>query len=777
MRNLLRVSIRFPHLFFLLFLAQKSFSQELLNGDFENNSGACMLNIPNAQLNSNLPDTEGYGLGNEIDLMDNFCGYGTAYTGNYFLCLANSTGTNPDACTFSLCLPMIQGNSYTLTYYDRGWYQQGCCPPGVPLEVGISSVAGAQGTIIYSSPIPTLNIWSQRVVTFVAPLSGSYISFQAQNNNTRWTHIDNLSMNTACCVAPVLNDLTINETCGQSNGSITVIASGAIAPYHYAWNNPGTDTTETVSGLSAGIYVVTVTDSSGCSTIDSITVTNDSLVNLAVDPPAPTLCAGDSVTLTASGAEIYSWNPAAGLNTANASVVIASPAFSITYTLTGSIAACSDSITVSVIVQPLPLSSFSVVPSSACEGTDVIITYTGASSPLATYNWNFNGGIITSGSGQGPFEVHWNSGANYTTSLSVIENECTSLLTQQPVMIYAPPVPSFTIAPPEICAGKMVQVYYTGNASASAIYNWSFGGGTLLTGAGQGPYVLQYNLQGQEVVMLTVTENGCTSSKNDTLQINSPAIAAFIASETTGCDSLFVQFTNLSVGGTSDQWNFGDGTSGIESNPTKTYVTGSYTVTLIITTPDGCKDTLTIPDYINVYPTPTAQFSVSPAANVPLFLKDANFQFFNSSLNGSGFWWDFGDSTFSDDTNPSHQYISSGNYKVALLAYNGSCFDSASASFLMVDPNPDYFIPDAFTPNGDGINDFLTVLGSQIQSAHLNIYNRWGKMIFESTGIDQGWDGTFKGMSAEIGTYVYLVNVVYLTGEKGTATGNVLLLR
>src|SRR6185436_10148303 len=132
------------------------------------------------------------------------------------------------------------------------------------LEVGISTTSGSQGTVVYTSPVPTTNVWSLRTVSFVAPNNGQYISFQAQNNNTRWTHIDNLSLNTLCCIAPILNDSIINETCGQANGSITVYTSGASAPYHYIWNTLGADTTQTIDSLSAGIYVVAVTDSLGC---------------------------------------------------------------------------------------------------------------------------------------------------------------------------------------------------------------------------------------------------------------------------------------------------------------------------------------------------------------------------------------------------------------------------------------------------------------------------------------------------------------------------------
>ena len=80
-RDLLHATVR-VQLFF--FLVQNTSAQGFLNGDFENNAGSCILNIPNNQLNSDLADADGYGIGNEIDLMDSVCGYGAAYTGNYF---------------------------------------------------------------------------------------------------------------------------------------------------------------------------------------------------------------------------------------------------------------------------------------------------------------------------------------------------------------------------------------------------------------------------------------------------------------------------------------------------------------------------------------------------------------------------------------------------------------------------------------------------------------------------------------------------------------------
>src|ERR1043165_10127431 len=88
-------------LIIFFFLPQKSFAQNFLNGDFEINSGSCIINGSNATITANLSNSNAYGVGQEIDLMNNGCGYGTAYSGNYFLCLANSSGTSPDAITLT----------------------------------------------------------------------------------------------------------------------------------------------------------------------------------------------------------------------------------------------------------------------------------------------------------------------------------------------------------------------------------------------------------------------------------------------------------------------------------------------------------------------------------------------------------------------------------------------------------------------------------------------------------------------------------------------------
>jgi hypothetical protein len=186
---------------------------QLINGSFEINTGKCIINGSNSYITNNVAATTAYGCGNEIDLMNNSCGYGTAISGQYFLCLSNGKVTCGDACNLQLTNSLITGNIYTISYFDRGWDRIGCCPPGVVLEVGISSDATSQGKIVYTSPVPTTNVWSQRVFSFRAPINGKYISFHAKDNSGRWTHIDSVTISTTQCPPPnTLNVQTIDAT-------------------------------------------------------------------------------------------------------------------------------------------------------------------------------------------------------------------------------------------------------------------------------------------------------------------------------------------------------------------------------------------------------------------------------------------------------------------------------------------------------------------------------------------------------------------------------------
>ena len=134
-------------------------AQAFLNGSFETNTAAaCDYNMSNASFNTKMANATAYGLGGELDIMQTTCPYGPSQSGTWFAALACPSG-NTDAFTMMLSAPLTAGVTYTMSFWDKG--DIGCCPPGMPVIIGISTVAGAYGTTIYTGTVTTTGVWNQ----------------------------------------------------------------------------------------------------------------------------------------------------------------------------------------------------------------------------------------------------------------------------------------------------------------------------------------------------------------------------------------------------------------------------------------------------------------------------------------------------------------------------------------------------------------------------------------------------------------------------------------
>jgi trimeric autotransporter adhesin len=111
-----------------------------------------------------------------------------------------------------------------------------------------------------------------------------------------------------------------------------------------------------------------------------------------------------------------------------------------------------------------------------------------------------------------------------------------------------------------------------------------------------------------------------------------------------------------------------------------------------------------------------------------------------------------------------------------VVTYNHGCEVSASIR-INVAGNPPIYVPNAFTPNGDGIDDIWSVFGTGVKDIKATVFNRWGEKVFESSNQSDGWDGTYKGQLQPPGVYVYVVEIVYLNDEKTTKEGSLTLIR
>jgi gliding motility-associated-like protein len=311
-------------------------------------------------------------------------------------------------------------------------------------------------------------------------------------------------------------------------------------------------------------------------------------------------------------------------------------------------------------------------------------------------------------------------------------------------------------------------------------FSWDFGDGSPPEIHGMESVLHTFPAPGPYHVKLILHDTSYCNDPDvlDTLINIAANVKASFTTPPTGCAPYDAVFRYTGTGGLTFQWNFGDGGSSTQSNPTHTYQNpGTYTITLTVTDPNTCNVTDQTTSTIIVYDKPTANFSYSPVIPV----ENTPVVFLNlSSPNATRFTWLFGDgdsvNTTSRDT-VRHQYNSTGTFTACLVAYNAiGCSDSTcQAVRTLVTPALD--VPNAFTPNGDPKNRVVYVRGFGIAKMRFIIWNRWGQKVFETTDRLKGWDGKLKGVLQPMDVYAYTLDVEFFDGTKTTKKGDITLIR
>ena len=314
------------------------------------------------------------------------------------------------------------------------------------------------------------------------------------------------------CTTPKVSLYADQEVC---TGSIVTLKADSFinnTNCKYLWTpNSQTSGTITVSGPT-GIYGVTVTNECSASVSDEVLITFNALPEVSAGQDVA-ICAGENTQLSASGADSYTWNNSPYLDNPNVANPIVTTASTRTFTVVGTDEkGCSASDAVVVTINAIPSSSFTA-PEFVCSTLSDEITYTGGAAGSKAFDWNFDGGIVQSGSDMGPYVVSWADLGDKNVSLTVTENGCTSATTMHVVSIRQTPESTFE-TPSAVCGSNGTSLFYTGNAPSDASYNWDYDGGTLLNGSGQGPLLLAWATEGIKDVSLTVTDKGCSSSSS-----------------------------------------------------------------------------------------------------------------------------------------------------------------------------------------------------------------------------------------------------------------------
>ena len=560
---------------------------------------------------------------------------------------------------------------------------------------------------------------------------------------------------------------------GGSTGSASVNTNGGTGAYTYAWSPAGGKDSITV-GLPAGNYTVIISDANSCKDTASIAIAVPSKLNATLISNTISCNGGNtgSATVTATGGAgiyTYSWSPSGGTDTTATGLIAGN------YTVTITDHNLCTYATATNIAEPLPLVVNTTSATTICVAQSTILhAVTSGGTPAYSYSWS--PAVSLNVANTASVTATPVSTTIYTLQVTDANN-CNAA--SQTIQIEVRPFITTSLNGDSlICAGTSANIYSSvSGGDGHYIYFWIPTGETTAAIVVSPSVITTYTL---------LVSDGCHTPADTmkfTVQVNALPIVNFTADDTLGCEAVCTNFKDLSgvQGGTITKWNwtFGDNTNmSAEQNPLHCYTKpGIYTVSLRVTSNKACSETYTHVDMIKVYTLPNSEFTFDPQfANV----TDARICFTNQSPSITSWLWNFGDpndTTGSELQSNCHLYSDTGKYCVTLQVNSIYGCKNTSVNCLTISPDFTFYIPNSFTPNGDGRNDVFSGEGMYIADYEMWIFDRWDNLIYHTTDLSKKWNGTSGNRVVQEGVYVYKVALTESTGIPHQYSGTVTLIR
>ena len=596
------------------------------------------------------------------------------------------------------------------------------------------------------------------------------------------------------------SDVCLGDSIHFTNTS-TVNVPDVISGYLWVYGD-GSPTSTTISPSHIytipGIYYITLIATTGnaCSS-----VINDPVKTF--DPPSSAFsfnntCLFDSAVFTnASAGPImgttanWSWDFGDGspvnTNVWSPGHLYAAPGnYQVTLITHSSNLGCPDTLESALIVFPMPVAKYSFNNVCLNQAMNFNDSSTVASGTVTGWSWNFGDGTPINTS-QNPDHTYINFGTYTVTLIVTTNNGCKDTIAKN-VVVH--PLPTVQYSTANVCDGSIVSCSDLSTIPVTdtiQTWTWNFGDNSALSTT-QNTSHLYGGPGSYSVQLIAGSFFGCSDSVTKTSIINPNPVVIYSGDDTVGCETLCVNFLNGStvLTGTIVQtaWNFGDGSSiSTTQNPDHCYINdsvyspNSFNIVLTLTSDSGCVSVVTKNNYITVYPNPVADFTVQPEITSiidPIIsIKDFS--------TGTNFWsWNFGDSVISAVFNPPpHTYQDTGTYTITLITTtNYNCADTAYQS-IIIEPEFLFYIPNAFSPNNDGINDSFSGKGMFITNYEMMIFDRWGNMVFFTDDLNIPWDGKANHGNeiAQGDVYVYSIKITDINRRKHDYKGIVTLVR
>jgi len=615
-----------------------------------------------------------------------------------------------------------------------------------------------------TNPAHTYGAAGTYTVTLVVTASNGQADPEVKVNyiTVNPTPVASFTTSTNGCVLPVA--VTFNNT---STGGTS-----------YAWNfgNGQTSTLQSpaaVNYITAGTYNVSliVTNSFGCTdTITQALVVSN--FQAGITAPA-TACVGVPVSINDNstvGSNAWTWtltggSPASSTNQNNSVTYSTAGTYTIALTSQNTGSGCTGTTSQQITILPLPVPSFTAVPTSGCAPQTV--TFTNTSPSGSNFVWTFgDGGTFT---GQNPPAHTYTNNGSYSVTLTMTgSNGCPGSITQNNLITLTPPTASFTADVTNGCDPLDVQFTSTSTSSNPIVsWSWNFGDGTTFNG--ENPPLHTYPVGVYDVSLIITTQSGCVGSDTiaQYIQVGHIDAVNFSIDQSPECAKTAIDFTNLSVilaPHTSSEvtysWDFGDGGTSSVENPSYSYPndTGYFDVQLIVNF-RGCIDTLIQTDAVYIK-APISRFQPAQTlycnpASFPVNVVVNDQAIIGALPDDADMIWRWGDGTLTnlddidfDDADlgtTSHNYSAYGSYTITQVIHNYTtgCEDSTTALIHISQTVA------AFTISNDSVceNTAMTMLSTSTSSHPFGTYS-WDMGNSQTTsGINPSYNypnsGTF----------------------------------
>lgn len=574
-----------------------------------------------------------------------------------------------------------------------------------------------------------------------------------------------------------ITTIAVDISCSAS-GSITVNPMGGTMPYTYSITGGLTPTNNVFTIANGGSYTVSVTDANGCGPATA----TDSII-----APTPVVFTVDSITsnLLCNGNTDGTISMAASGGTGPYTYTINGLSYLVDSFFNGLSAGlyainvkdafgCSATQIMRTISEPTPLTATTSSSSISCFGaSDGDIMITSISGGIAPYTVIINGNAQNYAPNLTMINL---SAGNYSITIQDA-NLCSIVVTDN--------VPNVT--PVNLTLGNVSNVSCYGaldgeiEVSATGgtpIYTFELFAASLSTTISNNSSATFTGLVGTETgityPILVTDANGCSDSLSHTITQPNSLLIDSLSSSPESCFGYYDGLIATHVSGGSTPYTYSWVPTGYANVVADGLTSGVHTVT--VTDANGCSvsasETLSAVDPVLAAITPdSASISMGDTLQLGVTVQNAvgtNLQYAWSPTSGL---------SCTDCENPVVTVYNDISYSVVVTDENGCFSYNQTEIFIGVDASLFFFIPNGFTPNGDGINDNFQVYGQDVKSVDMMVFNRWGEKVFEGNNQFQPWDGTYKGVPQGPGAYSYVIDVTFLNDAEVQKKGSVSLVR